>query len=745
MDRVKKMHEEKYQRQLLAEKKEAKIQQKIKEEVSAERYSWRQQSLNEMMTTGSVMFTTVPGSNEPIEVAPVTDAASWTDSNGTAVNDNGIQFGATPPAGGFNDPDWYQDTLSSGTYNLENADSISIKVTAGTGPDAPRPDNDLKIYVRTSSGDILIGGTNKSGVFLYNIPPEAKVADAKIYCRSDSQGVDYQSQYQDYVLTDMDFWGGTFSDTMALQSMSIVRSGPNVDEETKRIEGLMWWFSAAEFAWPDVVFTNPATGGNNNPDGGFSDPDDCIAVYDAIIADFSKYKDYLAKTYECNNIDTKRVNPANLFIGLDDPSLAGVNPRIDQLLQSKNKEERLKKLKELLNASDEYLKELLGDGFPGTGATPPDENFDPLSPNNPYGIDYGEIASDDLKGLGLTPKADYSDLSPRQMTSLRIKLLARYALNNSGKPMSEKDMSSSELRTLQRNVQQLLDSPGAISDNQSLSGPRSEPTSQDITDQLTPAQRRAYGLKPGQRVMKVNSYVSRIGNKGRNLENNGLENVLGRFVAITDSNGQVASIRDDFDFVYGKERGDDGLPGSQITSVRDGRSDLERGQGERGAYGRGAGEPAPLGVDEPITTKLGRAAVTGLRGIGIGNPVPINVNFKGKPSSGKPTSARGAGRATFTERNIPTKEFLTKDEQHNLWEKSDWRQELIEYKGKPSPDGFPENPPPKLVKLQHPDLVTGDRAAKRYNKLDPASAKAMPKTAYPQIDKKVKALRKKPK
>ena len=67
------------------------------------------------------------------------------------------------------------------------------------------------------------------------------------------------------------------------------------------------------------------------------------------------------------------------------------------------------------------------------------------------------------------------------------------------------------------------------------------------------------------------------------------------------------------------------------------------------------------------------------------------------------------------------------------------------YDGKPSPTGFPMEPPPKLVKLQHPELASGERAAKRFNKLDPASAKAMPKTAYPHIDKKVQAAAKKPK
>ena len=70
------------------------------------------------------------------------------------------------------------------------------------------------------------------------------------------------------------------------------------------------------------------------------------------------------------------------------------------------------------------------------------------------------------------------------------------------------------------------------------------------------------------------------------------------------------------------------------------------------------------------------------------------------------------------------------------------------YDGKPAPLGFPMSPPPETINGYHPDLVTPEgqkKQAKRFNRLDPQSAKAMPPTGNPHIDKKVKAMAKKPK
>jgi len=67
------------------------------------------------------------------------------------------------------------------------------------------------------------------------------------------------------------------------------------------------------------------------------------------------------------------------------------------------------------------------------------------------------------------------------------------------------------------------------------------------------------------------------------------------------------------------------------------------------------------------------------------------------------------------------------------------------YDGKPSPLGFPEEEPPKMVNGFHPDLVDGKKMVNRFNRLDPISARAMPPTGNPHIDKKVRAAAKKPK
>ena len=67
------------------------------------------------------------------------------------------------------------------------------------------------------------------------------------------------------------------------------------------------------------------------------------------------------------------------------------------------------------------------------------------------------------------------------------------------------------------------------------------------------------------------------------------------------------------------------------------------------------------------------------------------------------------------------------------------------YDGKPAPLGFPIEEPPKMVNGRHPDLVDGKKVSNRYNRLDPISAKSMPKTGNKYIDAKVAKARKKAK
>ena len=66
---------------------------------------------------------------------------------------------------------------------------------------------------------------------------------------------------------------------------------------------------------------------------------------------------------------------------------------------------------------------------------------------------------------------------------------------------------------------------------------------------------------------------------------------------------------------------------------------------------------------------------------------------------------------------------------------------VIDYKDKPATKGYPNEPPPKQIDGWHPDF--GKRY--KYDKLDPVSAKAMPKTGNPEIDANVEKAARKPK
>ena len=67
------------------------------------------------------------------------------------------------------------------------------------------------------------------------------------------------------------------------------------------------------------------------------------------------------------------------------------------------------------------------------------------------------------------------------------------------------------------------------------------------------------------------------------------------------------------------------------------------------------------------------------------------------------------------------------------------------FKDKDIKPEFPENPPPPQIKGLHPDLVTGEKTSQRFNKLDPISARAMPRTGIKAIDKKVEKAKRLPK
>ena len=114
------------------------------------------------------------------------------------------------------------------------------------------------------------------------------------------------------------------------------------------------------------------------------------------------------------------------------------------------------------------------------------------------------------------------------------------------------------------------------------------------------------------------------------------------------------------------------------------------------------------------------------------------------PGGGRPGKIRLKGKANMYAHHEPQGKVLT--EKKRLKSPKDLVNKIPGYyDGKPSPLGFPVEEPPKMKNGFHPDLVDGKKVSQRFNRLDPISARAMPKTGNPHIDKKVRAAAKKPK
>ena len=129
---------------------------------------------------------------------------------------------------------------------------------------------------------------------------------------------------------------------------------------------------------------------------------------------------------------------------------------------------------------------------------------------------------------------------------------------------------------------------------------------------------------------------------------------------------------------------------------------------------------------------------------GPSTPVKYDSDMKQlvpNPGGGRPGKIRLKGKAKMFAHHEPQGEVIKEKKSFK-----DLTKKIPGYyDGKPSPLGFPVEEPPKMKNGMHPDLVDGKKVANRFNRLDPTSAKAMPPTGNPHIDKKVRAAAKKPK
>lgn len=104
-------------------------------------------------------------------------------------------------------------------------------------------------------------------------------------------------------------------------------------------------------------------------------------------------------TSNVQDVSGKRKTPLNVFVSLDSPEASSF-VRTDPNLSNLSPQEKQQKLKEMLEASDEYVMKALGLDFPGTGVVPPGE-YDPFAQVPPG--QSGDTPGVEIAGYGLRP------------------------------------------------------------------------------------------------------------------------------------------------------------------------------------------------------------------------------------------------------------------------------------------------------------------------------------------------------
>ena len=171
-------------------------------------------------------------------------------------------------------------------------------------------------------------------------------------------------------------------------------------------------------------------------------------------------------TVTISNLRFQRITPLNVFVPLDNPEAASFI-RTDPIMANLSPKERLKKLQEMMKASDKYVETKLGKNFPGSGAVPPGE-YDPFkqAPAGKAGDTPGVQVTD--YGTDLTPlsKTPYGTGEVGQIAGFD----ATYALIKSGQVPFMKPATARQL-LLNPTYQKLWnDDPDALKTVQRLAG-----------------------------------------------------------------------------------------------------------------------------------------------------------------------------------------------------------------------------------------------------------------------------------
>ena len=411
------------------------------------------------------------------------------------------------------------------------------------------------------------------------------------------------------------------------------------------------------------------------------------------------------------NLTFQRRTPMNVFVSLDSPEATNFI-RTDPSMQGLSAEDRKKKLMDMLDAGDEYMLKYLG--LTGSSARPSDvtmpDSWEQASETQPAPKNDTEKFADD-NGLPrdyvdkLTKANAYFHNNLRRLPQ-RVDGKQLERMNDLMRKGYEREgFTKDQIDTIER--KQLVKNTYGASPSYK---PEPEPKSSNNSSGLTNAELAALAKRDG---------LPYYGTAGSDASKSSPKNT---------STSRNTSTSDPFMNIRV------GNTNNTNTSTSGGGKD----------YGNIAQSD---NVDRQIDNMLLRGLERGDYGTGPNIQKQIDNlkrNLRNKTPGGSFLPLAG-GRSTMNVAHYePKGEVLS--EKKKLKSVKDITSKIPGYyDGKPAPLGFPMQEPPKMVNGFHPDLVDGKKIANRFNRLDPQSAKAMPPTGNPHIDKKVRAAAKKPK
>ena len=355
MGRVKELYEEKIKQKKIADEIREKIREELKNLNSPEFSNWRC-DLDEGMTTSSLMSTTLTATGDVDLVnVDVSNADTWigTGNNGGTVSATGLSFDQRPSQGD-SAVNWSFANATS-ALDATQVNNLKVTVTTGTGVDAPKSGNPLKVEWFNGADFGLLGTFSAGGgTQVFELPKEANVKDLKIFYSVSSDGTNPYATYSNEYLVGKDVFGGTMNSTDSSGAMSILRLGASASEANKIIFGRAWWINAIVGNGNPRGYQIPS-----NPEGdGFNDSDS-IALYNQIISLYASFATRGSNLYTITTTNFQRRTPMNVFVSLDSPE-ATAFIRTDPVMQGLSAEGRKKKLLDMLEAGDEYLLKQLG-------------------------------------------------------------------------------------------------------------------------------------------------------------------------------------------------------------------------------------------------------------------------------------------------------------------------------------------------------------------------------------------------